>query len=1022
MREVSGKDNTIIDQEKEQLRERITQLEQQLASYKQQAELIPDFAKHFKGLVEYAPGVVYFCKNDPKYTMVYLNHAIERVTGYKREDFLDHGLTFAEIIHGDDLQRVRDHIQHALTKQKDYRMTYRVKHRDGSWRWVQEIGQGVNPNEDGEAVYLKGVIWDVTEGKEHEAKLEVRDAILNAVHFSVEQFLRTGDWEAGLGSVLERIGIATGVSYVFIFQNHFATEEDVQQNQSLGYKPGDKYAFDVGDLLFSQRFEWQSPAIPDDEAKPRCEMLPYVNSGFKRWEEVLSRGESIFSNVADLPESEREDLQTKGIKSIGAVPIFVGKKWWGFIGMDECGREREWSDTEIDLLRTVADTLGAGIVRQQHDIDLRHLNEDLEQRVLVRTAELQELSERFEHQARELDTIFEVSADHMYLIDPEGKIIKASESSLRTYGLTKEQLIGNHPVDVGFAEETIEQVYSKLRRVFAERKPMVGEVLMPTMHGDRYFSYSLAPMRDENGYVYAALAISRDVTERKLAEDRLKESEQRLQGLLDHAPASIYLKDKDGCYLFVNRVFEQRYNLKVSEIVGKKDSDLFSKHLSRHYRENDVEVMNERRAIEYEESAFVKGECRVNLSIKFPLFDARDHVAGVCGISADITDRKNAEQVWKLVRTAIDQIDESVVITDSRLDGEGPEIIYVNPAFEKMTGWKAKEIVGGNPRVLYGPRTDKTLLEKARKALREGQPFSGESVHYRKEGKAYVAEWHVTPVRDETGKVINFVSIQRDVSEQKQAEEMERRRRDELAHVARLSTMGEMASGLAHELNQPLAAISNYVFGCKKRVEMGTINQDGLIEALSHVGDQSQRAGEIIRRMRNFVRKRESHQNIVTVNEIVEDVLALCVAEIRQNGVTLMRELKAEMPPVGVDKIQIEQVVLNLVRNAIESMREVEMESRQITIKTSVYKQDPHLVLLEVQDAGEGLDEQTIKQIFNPFFSTKSDGMGMGLTISQSIVENHGGRLWAEGNQGGHGATFFMTLPIFKEFLEDIAP
>ncbi|QQE12831.1 PAS domain S-box protein [Planctomycetota bacterium] len=1006
-------DRQNLSQSVTELQEQVVLLEKSLEHYRLQEQLIPDFAEQFRSVLEYAPGVVYFCKNDPPYySMVYMNEAVETLTGYDKSLFLEGKLTFGELIHGDDAKRVADAILKAIDERTEYRLTYRIKHKNGSWRWVQEIGQGVPDPDTFEIKYLKGAIWDITAGKVHEAQLEARDTILDAVHFAVEQFLRMGSWESRLPQVLERLGTATGVSYVFIFKNHIATEEDIAKNVHPIGDPSIEYDIEVGDLLYTQTNHWHSEFIKPENVKPVSVSIPYDKVGFTRWHEVLSKGETILSDVADLPDEEKKYLTARGIRSVHAVPIFAGGEWWGFIALDEGKRERQWSPREMDLLQSVADTLGAAIVRQSYEIKLRELNEQLERRVMARTAELERMTEQFEHQAQTLSTIMLSSPDHLWLFDPMNRIMQVSRSVLDDYGVEESFIIGKTPYEAGFTKERMGSVIAEIKQMFESGKAQFGEIDMLTTQGERRFSYILTPLREENGYIYGGLAVSRDVTERKLAEDRLRESEQRLQGILDNTPASIYLKDTKGKYLFVNRMFERRYRHTVNEIVGKTDFDLFKPHLAELYRSNDINVMSTGETVEFEEAALVNGEARINLSIKFPLYDAEDKVAGICGISADITDRINAEQVWKLVRTAIDQIDEAVIITDARVDEPGPEIIYVNPAFEHMTGWDTVDIVGQTPRVLQGPKTDRSVLDQLRNALDTGRPCTGETINYRKDGKEYTVQWHITPVRDEKGDVANFVSIQRDVSEQKQAEELERRRRDELAHVARLSTMGEMASGLAHELNQPLAAISNYVFGCRKRVEMDTIDKDSLVEALANVGSQAQRAGEIIRRMRNFVRKRESQKNYISVNEIVNDVLELCAAENRGLGITIKDQLNPEVPFIGVDAIQIEQVVLNLIRNAGEAMQETPIEDRQLTLISRISPDEPDLIELAVSDSGIGSDEDTIKQIFNPFFSTKSDGMGMGLTISQSIVENHGGKLWARPNSGGPGLTFYMTLPI----------
>jgi C4-dicarboxylate-specific signal transduction histidine kinase len=274
----------------------------------------------------------------------------------------------------------------------------------------------------------------------------------------------------------------------------------------------------------------------------------------------------------------------------------------------------------------------------------------------------------------------------------------------------------------------------------------------------------------------------------------------------------------------------------------------------------------------------------------------------------------------------------------------------------------------------------------------------------------------VAPVRQiENGPITHWVAIQRDMTEQRRAEEEAREHEREMAHVARLSTMGEMASGLAHELNQPLAAISNYVSGCTQRLSQleapaqAALNVDWFQDALSRIGNQADRAGQIIRRLRSFVDKREGDREMVPINELIDDVCELCKHDIEQSEVIVHRELGENLPEVPADRIQVEQVVLNLVRNAVEAMHEHngEVQDRELWLKSAAEDGGIHLT---VSDSGPGMSEEQLARVFEPFFTTKSAGMGVGLNISQSIIQGHEGRLWVQQN-AERGVTFHLTLP-----------
>ncbi|MDX2503653.1 MAG: ATP-binding protein [Gammaproteobacteria bacterium] len=255
-------------------------------------------------------------------------------------------------------------------------------------------------------------------------------------------------------------------------------------------------------------------------------------------------------------------------------------------------------------------------------------------------------------------------------------------------------------------------------------------------------------------------------------------------------------------------------------------------------------------------------------------------------------------------------------------------------------------------------------------------------------------------------------SLEQEINERHHAQELALTHQAELAHVARLSTMGEMASGLAHELNQPLSAIHTYVQGCIRRIQMGNNEPEEIVNALQLTAQQADRAAGIIRRLRSFVRKGETHKTYTEINHIVDEVTSFLESQLKNKNVRLILELEDDLPPVLADIIQIEQVLINLLKNGIEAMSGIE----EPTIKVSTRRFTNDLIKLCVIDSGHGISEDKLKRIFNPFFTTKTSGMGMGLSISSSIIEAHDGKLYAENNTK-QGARFCFTLPITEQLL-----
>jgi signal transduction histidine kinase len=255
--------------------------------------------------------------------------------------------------------------------------------------------------------------------------------------------------------------------------------------------------------------------------------------------------------------------------------------------------------------------------------------------------------------------------------------------------------------------------------------------------------------------------------------------------------------------------------------------------------------------------------------------------------------------------------------------------------------------------------------------------------------------------------VLGAYLLDRQRWQRKRAEDAARRHQAELAHVGRVSVMGEMAAGLAHELNQPLAAIVNFTRGCQRRLLASGAADAEMLHALDQVGVQALRAAQIIRRIRDFIRKDEPSLAWVDVNDLVRNVAELADPDGRQQGVHIDLALSKSVPKIYVDRIQIEQVILNLMRNGFDAMDGISVRPKTLSIRTVAA--DDGRVDVTVSDTGTGLSPEVVDRIFDPFFSTKPFGMGMGLSISRSIIEAHGGRLWAETNPTG-GSRFHFSL------------
>lgn len=349
------------------------------------------------------------------------------------------------------------------------------------------------------------------------------------------------------------------------------------------------------------------------------------------------------------------------------------------------------------------------------------------------------------------------------------------------------------------------------------------------------------------------------------------------------------------------------------------------------------------------------------------------------------------------------------------MDSEGL-ISFWNKAAEELFGYRTEEAVGQMLANLLIPeryRTDHANALKHFKNTGQGQMINKtiETEAVKQNGTEFPVELSVTAVQ--LDRSWSAVGIIRDISARKEAEDQARQHEAELAHLARLSTLGEMATTLAHELNQPLMVISTYAGGAARRLRNRETTDTGmLLEALEKIAAAAKRAADIIRSVRSFVRKKDAEWNRIDINKVVTEAIKLTAAEARRKQVRITMETTRKNASVMGNPTQLEQVTINLIRNAFDAMEEVDEKERSLFIQIAVNSHND--IELRVRDSGIGLTPEIAPRILEPFVTTKRNGLGMGLSICRTIVEAHGGRIWTSANPD-RGTTFHVSLPVSKE-------
>lgn len=677
---------------------------------------------------------------------------------------------------------------------------------------------------------------------------------------------------------------------------------------------------------------------------------------------------------------------------------------------------------------------------------------DAEGRLIGTTGTAIDISERKRQQdlLRERESwfraIFENAPQCLLILAPDGKLLDINPTGRELFEATAaEQLLGHSVSDwlapqSRFAfQKTVDAVRDGAARSWQAQ--VQGET-----DSRGWLEGQMVPLRDANGQVIRLLAAAQDVTARRKA-DSLREGEQQvleeiasghelpsvlrtvikmLEAQLPGALCSILLLHEDSSRLTVEAASpmpdEIRQRLSQFPVVAGAPSFADSAATGRRRIVEDTSADPSWRELRRMADRFQLRSCWSQ-----PIRGFSRDVLGVLSIfflwprSPGIDDLQLLDTSAYLAGIAIHRTRAEQALRDSEqrfrtLFEHSPDAIFVesptglvldvNPAACELHGLTRENLIGKHVLELVPPRVrDEVRRDFLRLASGELRQLEGFSWHVER-GEVPIS-LHVSNTEYASQPALLFHV--RDISERKRAEDKAREAESQLAHVGRLSLMGELMAGISHEINQPLFAIANFAKACETTLADGKLDQiDKLREWTHKIGQQATRAGEIIRRMRDFSRKSTLHHSTVDVADMIHEAIELMAAETKSQQINLKCDIQPPHLLVLADRIQIEQTLVNLLRNAYRAMAENTVDDRHVTLRTQLAD---GMLRVSVRDSGHGFKGVTPEEIFNPFFTTKPDGLGLGLTISRSIIEAHRGKLWAEQN-ADRGATFLFTLPV----------
>lgn len=493
-----------------------------------------------------------------------------------------------------------------------------------------------------------------------------------------------------------------------------------------------------------------------------------------------------------------------------------------------------------------------------------------------------------------------------------------------------------------------------------------------------------------------------------------------LQALLDATVDAVVVIDARGHIESFNRAGERLFGYSQSEVIGRNvsmlmttiDRESHDNYMERYMGTGVAHIIGIGREV----------DARRKDGSTFPVFLSVGQVEGsdpprFVGLLHDITLRREAMAAIRRERDRANMYLEIAQVFLLALSAER-RVQLVNRKGCDILGRREMDLLGRDWIEIAVPEDQKALVLAELDALAE-RPMHEERYFEHEvlaaDGRRRLIAWRSLPMRNADGELIGFFASGEDVTDARRDAEDAALAQQRITQVGRLATMGEMAAGIAHELNQPLAAIANYANAALRMtatVGMAAAADEDFQLALNQISQQALRAGEIIRRLRALVQNRETRLEPASINELVVEVLSFLQSDIRHGEVRVIKELSGDIPVALLDKIQIQQILLNLIRNAIEALIDIPAANRELRVVSRFHGAET--LLIEIIDRGPGVPDELISRIFDPFCTTKATGTGLGLAISRTIAEAHQGKLLYEPAEGG-GSRFILQLPYRRE-------